>query len=165
MASTRKIAYHTDVKKNEVGIQGLIRKEACAVLFWYPKTYRVLFRAVVLHCPKGYLQCLETLRLPQQGLLLLLSSGWRPRTLPNTLQYKGQPPTTRSQLAQATEVEKSWFRGWSHFFFFFNNRSIYLEVCRRMYCQKWYQRKDKGRLPFLMYLLNDWLLKTANKYS
>ena len=37
MASSHTIEYHTDVKKNEVDLQGLIWKEAWDVLFWYPK--------------------------------------------------------------------------------------------------------------------------------
>lgn len=107
MASTHKIDYHTDVKKNEVDIQGLIWKEACAVLFWSPKTYRGLFRAVVLHCPKGYLAMSGDTKVATTGRAATALKWVKTRTLPNTLQYKGRPPTTRSQLAQTTEVEKS----------------------------------------------------------
>lgn len=107
MASPHNTDYHTDVKKNEADIQGLTWKEAGAVLFWYPKTYRLLFRAVVLHCTKGYLATSGDIKVATTGRAATALKRVKTKDTAKHPTIQRTAPTTKSQLAQTTEVEKS----------------------------------------------------------
>lgn len=67
MASPHNTDYHTDVKKNEADIQGLTWKEAVPCCSGIQKTYRLLFRAVVRHCTKGYLATSGDIKVATTG--------------------------------------------------------------------------------------------------
>lgn len=79
-------------------------------------------------CPPGHFcQCLETFLLSQLGGddLLLVSSGWRPAMVLNTLQCSGQSSTAKNDLApnvKNTKVEKlcTTDDSWKYFSLFSN---------------------------------------------